>query len=168
MCAASQRNTSPANLMHRVVPVSEWVKPPSSTHVLILALSPATLRWSAGKRSGVERIVRGDVGLCPVGEMETLSVDRSTETLELDLSAELLRAAAVERLPEHQIELQPNMRLADPRLSSLLLNLASEVREGYTSGPLFLESMNLAIATYLLAHHGSFTSRRPTYQFEVS
>ncbi len=156
MCAVSQRNTIPSNLTHQLVPVSEWVKPPSRTHVLTLVLSPATLRWSAGKRSGVERIVRGDIGLCPIGESETLSVDRSTETLELDLPTELLQAASVDQLPEHKIELLPNMKLRDPRLSSLLLSLASEVREGNASGPLFFESMNLAIATYLLAHHGSF------------
>ena len=156
MCAVLQRGTFSSNLTHRVVPVSEWVKPPSETHVLTLVLSPTTLRWSAGKRSGIERVVRGDVGLCPIDEPGILSVDRTTETLELNLPVELLRAASVDQLPEHKIELKPTMNLRDPRLSSLLLSLASEIREGSASGTLFFESMNLAIATYVLAHHGSF------------
>jgi AraC family transcriptional regulator len=94
---------------------------------------------------------RGDIDLLPAGWGDVCIQQNPTTSLLVELSPRLLRSAAEDLgLPAARAELPLRHQLRDKRLELIALALEVESAAEYPSGPLYSESLGLALAARML------------------
>lgn len=105
---------------------------------------------------------RGDIDVLPAGYDDVCVQQSSATSLMVELAPRLLRGTAEELgLPAARAELALRHQLRDKQLELVALALEVESTAGYPSGPLYAESLGLALSTRLLGMATSAPSRRP-------
>ena len=125
-----------------------WVR---HDQAFAMMLRPGSIEWGS-KRSALEKFDygAGDLALCHrhVGEWVGLM---ATTHLQLGISDAPLMAASDGAYGE--VELRPQRKFADPRLSAMVAAVRAEMVAGFPSGRLFLDSVEQAMAVTLVNGH---------------
>ncbi|HMF61644.1 MAG TPA: AraC family transcriptional regulator [Vicinamibacterales bacterium] len=116
-----------------------------------MMLRPGSIEWGS-KRSALETFDygAGDLALCHrhVGEWVGLM---DVPHLQLGVSDVALMASSDGAYGE--VELRPSRKFADPRLSAMVAAVHAEMVAGFSSGRLFLDSIEQAMAVALVNGH---------------
>jgi AraC family transcriptional regulator len=112
-------------------------------------LSDCSARWRGSRGLRSEDISNGTVAICELNQPRTFEMRSSTQFSIILLQKEVLEQAA----GYAHAELQPGDVLQDPTLRSLMELLLREKRNSFRSGPLFLDSLATALASYLSQHY---------------
>lgn len=97
---------------------------------------------------------RGDVDILPAGVSDVWQEDDPGTSLFLQLPPSLLQRAAQDMgLDAARLELRYQLR--DPQIEHIAWALDAERRAGYPSGPLYRESMGLALAVHLVGRYST-------------
>src|SRR5262245_7362490 len=116
-----------------------------------MMLGPGSIEWGP-KRSALEKFnyTAGDLALCDrhVGEWVGFM---NVPHLQLGISDAALMASSDEAYGE--LELRPSRKFVDPRLSAMVAAVHAEMVTGFSSGRLFLDSVEQAMAVVLVNGH---------------
>ena len=136
-----------------------WVR---HDQAFAMMLGPGSIEWGS-RRSAMERFDyrTGDLALCDrhVGEWVGLM---ATPHLQLGISDAPLMAASDGAYGE--VELRPHRKFADPRLGALVAAAHAEMVAGFSSGRLFLDSIEQAMAIALVNGHA--VRHRPVQMYK--
>jgi AraC family transcriptional regulator len=136
-----------------------WVR---HDQAFAMMLGRGSIEWGS-KRSALEkfRYAAGDLALCDrhVGEWVGLM---ATPHLQLGISDAPLMAASDGAYGE--VELHPHRKFADPRLGALVAAAHAEMVAGFSSGRLFLDSIEQAMAVALVNGHA--VRHRPVQMYK--
>ena len=132
----------------------EWTAPAVKKVSVALALSDfsATWRGSGGLRS--EDVSAGTMAICEFNHSQRFEMRSPTEFAIVLLPNEVLEQVG-QGSRYMQPEIQPHDLLQDLTLRRLTKILLSEKRAGFRSGPLFLDGVATALASYLLRHYSA-------------
>src|SRR5258706_1110303 len=136
-----------------------WVR---NDQAFAMMLGRGSIEWGS-KRSALEKFdyTAGDLALCDrhVGEWVGLM---ATPHLQLGISDAPLMSASDGAYGE--VELHPRRKFADPRLGALVAVAHAEMVAGFSSGRLFLDSIEQAIAVALVSGHA--VRHRPVQMYK--
>src|ERR1700757_3205520 len=122
-----------------------WVR---HDQAFAMMLRPGSIEWGS-KRTTLEKFkyVPGDLALCDrhVGEWVGLM---NVSHLQLGISDAALMACSDGAYGE--VELHPSRKFAEPRLSAMVAAVHAEMVAGFSSGRLFLDSVEQAMAVTLV------------------
>jgi AraC family transcriptional regulator len=137
----------------------QWIVPAVKEVSLALALSDfsATWRGSQGLRS--EAVSAGTLAICEFDQARTFEMRDAAQ-----FALVLLRNEALDRVlddgPHTGTELQALDVFQDPSLRHLVEVLLREKRDGFQSGPFFLDGVSTSLASYLVHHYSTSCSTR--------
>jgi len=116
-------------------------------------------RRAGQQRRGIN--VRGDIEIIPAFTPSVWEVMEKDTFLTLSVSSALLGMVAQELdLDPRRIEIRNRFQVRDLQLESIGWALKEEMESGYPCGPLYHDSLAVAVATRLLRCHSS-VSREP-------
>lgn len=101
----------------------------------------------------------GRVVFCPRKEWHNIRWGERISVLSVRIPDSALMEAARERLTERSLEIVPKHVVTDDRLTHLLLALDAERARGYSSGKLFVDCIESALANILLTSFNTFAPR---------
>jgi len=127
---------------------------PSRDHRLVFHVGrPVRATCRTDNRTHHRLQSRGDLDLIPAGIPGIWEHDEDSTVLLIDVSPELLAAAAARAgLPE-PIELEPQLQLRDPQLEHLAWAFEAELQSGSLGDPLYGDSLGMAIAAHLVRRY---------------
>ncbi|TGQ52328.1 AraC family transcriptional regulator [Mesorhizobium sp. M1C.F.Ca.ET.193.01.1.1] len=125
------------------------VLPPVSDHRIVVHASPET--WSFCTITGTRHLRReGDIDLVPAGEEGGHAAETAYEALEIRLAPQVLEQAAFEMGSGRRSGLDMRHIMKNERIVYMALALESERRAGAPSGPLYADTIGVALATQLV------------------
>jgi AraC family transcriptional regulator len=104
-------------------------------------------------------VAPGHVVFCPRREWHNISWHERISVLSIRIPDSALVEAARERLTERSLEIVPRHVVTDDRLTHLLFALDAERARGYSTGKLFVDCIETALANILLTSFNTFTPR---------
>jgi AraC family transcriptional regulator len=125
-----------------------WVR---HDQAFAMMLGPGSIEWGS-RRSAMEKFEyqAGDLSLCDRHQGEWVGL-MATPHVQLGISDAALLAASGGANGE--VELRPERRFVDPRLGPLVAAAHAEMVAGFSSGRLFLDSLEQAMAVALVDGH---------------
>ena len=113
------------------------------------------------KDAAVARIpvAPGQAVFCPRKEWHNISWDERSSVLSIKMPDSAFMEAARERLTERSLEIVPSHVVTDDRLTHLLFALDAERARGYSTGKLFVDCIESALANLLLTSFNAFAPR---------
>jgi len=111
-------------------------------------LGPGSIEWGS-RRSAMEQFdyAAGDLALCDRHQGEWVGL-MNTPHLQIGISDAALMASSDGAYGE--VELHPSRKFAEPRLSAMVAAVHAEMVAGFSSGRLFLDSVEQAMAVTLV------------------
>jgi AraC family transcriptional regulator len=104
-------------------------------------------------------VAPGQVVFCPRKEWHNIRWDERISVLSISIPDSALMEAARERLTDRSLEIVPRQLVTDDRLTHLLFALDAERARGYSTGKLFVDCIESALANILLASFNIFAPR---------
>ena len=104
-------------------------------------------------------VAPGQVVFCPRKEWHNIRWGERISVLSVRIPDSALMEAARERLTERSLEIVPRHVVTDDRLTHLLFALEAERARGYSSGKLFVDCIESALANILLTTFNTFAPR---------
>jgi AraC family transcriptional regulator len=104
-------------------------------------------------------VAPGHVVFCPRREWHNISWHERISVLSIRIPDSALVEAARERLTERSLEIVPRHVVTDDRLTHLLFALDAERARGYSTGKLFVDCIETALANILLTSFNTFAPR---------
>jgi len=104
-------------------------------------------------------VAPGQVVFCPRKEWHNIRWGERISVLSVRIPDSALMEAARERLTERSLEIVPRHVVTDDRLTHLLFALEAERARGYSSGKLFVDCIESALANILLTSFNTFAPR---------
>jgi len=104
-------------------------------------------------------VAPGQVVFCPRKEWHNIRWGERISVLSVRIPDSALIKAARERPTERSLEIVPKHVVTDDRLTHLLLALDAERARGYSSGKLFVDCIESALANILLTSFNTFAPR---------
>jgi AraC family transcriptional regulator len=104
-------------------------------------------------------VAPGQVVFCPRNEWHNIRWGERISVLSVRIPDSALMEAARERLRGRPIEIVPKHVVTDDRLTHLLFALDAERARGYSSGKLFVDCIESALANILLTSFNTFAPR---------
>lgn len=128
-----------------------WQSHQATEQLLMLCLKPGIVRYSL-EGDAVRRVSlsAGRVGFDPRGREKYLSHDGPLSALWVRISDSAFAEAAEGAVQGGQLEVVAPASLIDRRLEGLLYSLEAERRAGFPSGALFVDAVEVALATLLV------------------
>jgi AraC family transcriptional regulator len=151
-----------------VVEVPEMENP---AHVLILrAGSPSLFEWRAGARDHSAELPPGSVSLVPVGLREPVRVSRPLPGVAsiLEINPPFIARAVGQIVKGGRVELIRQMKLDDPQIRRLMESLRADIAVGSPSGPLFGESVAIALSAHIAQRYSTLTTKLERYRGGLS
>ena len=143
-----------------VVEVPEMETP---AHVLILRTgSPSVIEWRGDGRDHRVELPPGSVSLQPVGYRRAARVSRPLpgEASILQIKPAFFdRGIAEIAKGGGRVELISRMDLNDPQIARLMESLRADIAGGSPSGPLFGESIALALSAHIAQKYSTLTTK---------
>ena len=123
-------------------------------------MKPAVIGFSL-KDGAIAKIsiAPGQAVFCPRKEWHNIRWDKGISVLSVRVPDAAVMEAARERLTEGSLEIAPSQVVTDDRLTHLLLALDAERARGYSSGRLFVDCIEAALANILLTSFNTFAPR---------
>src|SRR3981189_3388589 len=104
-------------------------------------------------------IAPGQAVFCPRKAWHNISWGERISVLSIRIPDSALMEAARERLTERSVEIVPRQVVTDDRLTHLLFALDAERGRGYSTGKLFVDCIETALANILLTSFNTFAPR---------
>ncbi len=125
-----------------------WVR---HDQAFAMMLGPGSIEWGS-RRSAMEQFDygAGDLALCDRHQGEWVGL-MNTPHLQIGISDAALMASSDGAYGE--VELRPSRKFAEPRLSAMVAAVHAEMVAGFSSGRLFLDSVEQAMAVTLVKGH---------------
>ena len=122
-----------------------WVR---HEQAFAMMLGPGSIEWGS-RRSAMEQFdyAAGDLALCDRHQGEWVGL-MNTPHLQIGISDAALMASSDGAYGE--VELHPSRKFAEPRLSAMVAAVHAEMVAGFSSGRLFLDSVEQAMAVTLV------------------
>jgi AraC family transcriptional regulator len=122
-----------------------WVR---HDQAFAMMLGPGSIEWGS-RRSAMEQFdyAAGDLALCDRHQGEWVGL-MNTPHLQIGISDAALMASSDGAYGE--VELRPSRKFAEPRLSAMVAAVHAEMVAGFSSGRLFLDSVEQAMAVTLV------------------
>jgi AraC family transcriptional regulator len=131
----------------------EWIAPPAADEFgLSLSLNNFSAARRESERLRSEDFGAGTVSICPPHHSRRMELRRAARFLIVVLGKEVLDQARLETR-QMSFDLQAQYSAQDPTLRHLMELLLREKREGFQSGPLFLDGVATALASCLVRRH---------------
>jgi AraC family transcriptional regulator len=124
-----------------------------AVHLITNAPVRAALIASDGIHSG--SLEPRTIMLMPRGSRHRFLAEDPIATVSVALHPEMLSRALGETTPDAAIELTPQRNLVDPHVTSVLLALHADLKDGSPAGRLYGESLGTALAVYLARRYGA-------------
>src|SRR5246127_1189081 len=123
-------------------------------------MKPAVLGYSL-KDAAIAKIpvATGQAVFCPRKEWHNVRWDEGISVLSIRIPDSAIMEAARERLTEETLEIVPRHVVTDDRLTHLLFALDAERARGYSTGKLFVDCIESALANILLTSFNTFAPR---------
>jgi AraC family transcriptional regulator len=112
-------------------------------------------------------VAPGQVVFCPRKEWHNIRWDERISVLSISIPDSALMEAARERLTDRSLEIVPRQLVTDDRLTHLLFALDAERARGYSTGKLFVDCIESALANILLASFNIFAPRSIPVSFDA-
>jgi AraC family transcriptional regulator len=143
---------SPSLLVERFdLEPTEWQTHMHMDQILVLYLQPARVQFETDRRQTSQvALSRGQFVICRRNHHETLRWRDPASLLCVQISDKALNAAGRSLFSRDQVELWPDLQVTDARIANLLFALEAERACGYVAGPLFIDSLEMALAGLLL------------------
>ena len=137
-----------------------WQSHLHEDQLLQFFMKPAVIGFSL-KDSAISRIpvAPGQAVFCPRREWHNISWDERISVLSIRIPDSALVEAARERLTDKTLEIVPGDVVTDDRLTHLLFALDAERARGYSTGKLFVDCIESALANILLTSFNTFAPR---------
>jgi AraC family transcriptional regulator len=124
-------------------------------HAIVLNMTEkaAEIRWS-GHRWISGSFRPGTLGILPARLPYRARSDKPSNSMIVALAPQFVQSAVRTRRGG-VLDLAPKYGIVEPLIQQICLALAHEVRAGYPRGPLYGESLAVALAAHLARHHGA-------------
>jgi AraC family transcriptional regulator len=123
-------------------------------------MKPAVIRFSLKDAAIVKiPIAHGQAVFCPRKEWHNIRWNERIGVLSIRIPDSALMEAARERLTDRSLEIVPTNVVTDDRLTHLLFALDAERARGYSTGKLFVDCIESALANILLTSFNTFAPR---------
>jgi AraC family transcriptional regulator len=130
---------------------TEWQTHVHMDQVLVLYLKSARVQYEAGDRQVSQiQLNRGQFVICKRNHPETLRWQDPASLLCVRIGDAALNEASRSLLALDHVELRPELRVTDARVTNLLYALEAERGGGYQAGDLFTDSIEAALAGLLV------------------
>ena len=140
-------------------PIS-WQSHLHEDQLLHFFMKPAVIGFSLKDAATVKiPIAPGQAVFCPRKEWHNIKWGERISVLSLRIPDSALMEAARERLTERSLEIVPSHVVTDNRLTHLLFALDAERARGYSTGKLFVDCIESALANILLTSFNIFAPR---------
>ena len=135
------------------------------THFLIFLRSgQSTCRWwTNGGQTGSAEEGPGTIYILPAGTRDRLTRSGPTNQTMLVIAPHFLVRTLEETAHLADIELITHWNLRDRHIVSLMLGLHADLEDGSPAGPLYGESLGVALACYLVRRYSVLAPREPRY-----
>lgn len=134
-------------------------------HMLNLQRSGQTrCEWTTDGRTRRAEHGPGNLYILPVGTRDRFTRLAPTNHLTLVMAPYFLARALEETAHLADVELIPNWSLRDPHIASLMLALHADLEDSSPAGPLYGESLGVALAHYLVRRYSLRTPRQLEYK----
>jgi AraC family transcriptional regulator len=136
------------------------------THFLILLRSgQVTCKWwTNGGQTGSAEEGPGTIYVLPAGTRDRLTRSGRTDQTMLVMASDFLARALDETSHLADIELITHWNLRDRHIVSLMLALHADLEDGSPAGPLYGESLGVALACNLVRRYSARAPREPEYK----
>jgi AraC family transcriptional regulator len=139
---------------------TSWQSHLHEDQLLHFFMKPAVIGFSLKDAATVKiPIAPGQAVFCPRKEWHNVRWDEGISVLSIRIPDSAIMDAARERLTERSLEIVPTDVVTDDRLTHLLFALDAERARGYSTGKLFVDSIETALANILLTSFNTFTPR---------
>jgi AraC family transcriptional regulator len=130
---------------------TDWQTHVHMDQVLVLYLKSARVQYEAGDRQISQiQLSRGQFVICRRNHPESLRWLDPVSLLCVRIGDAALNEAARSLLARDHLELQPELRVTDTRVTNLLYALDAERAGGYRAGDLFTDSIEAALSGLLV------------------
>ena len=134
-------------------------------HMLNLQRSGQTrCEWTTDGRTRRAEHGPGNLYILPAGTRDRFTRSAPTSHLALVMAPYFLARALEETAHLGDVELLPNWNLRDPHVASLMLALHADLEDSSPAGPLYGESLGVAIAHYLIRRYSVRAPRQLEYK----
>jgi AraC family transcriptional regulator len=139
---------------------TSWQSHLHEDQLLQFFMKPAMIGFSL-KDAATTRIpvAPGQAVFCPRREWHNIKWGKRISVLSIRIPDSALKEAARERLTERSLEIVPRHVVTDDRLTHLLFALEAERARGYSTGKLFVDCIESALANILLTSFNTFAPR---------
>ncbi len=135
------------------------------THMLNLQRSGrAKCEWTTEGHTRRAEHGPGSLYILPTGTRDRFTRSAPTSHLTLVMTPYFLARALDETTHLADVELVPNWSLHDPHIASLMLTLGLDLKDGSPAGPLYGESLGVALAHYLIRRYSVRALREGKYK----
>ena len=125
-----------------------WLQGPSSP---CRSVRPAQIEWKERGQYRGQQCVPGNVSLTPANTRDALRWHgEANEFLVCELDPAFLVQSVRETSRQEKIELRQVRGVQDARITAILTGLRADMNAGYSSGPLFGETLATALALHLV------------------
>ena len=139
---------------------TSWQSHLHEDQLLHFFMKPAVVRFSLKDAAIVKiPIAPGQAVFCPRRVCHNISWNVVISVLSFRIPDSALMEAARERLTERSLEIVPSNVVTDDRLTHLLFALDAERARGYSTGKLFVDCIETALANILLTSFNTFAPR---------
>src|ERR1700755_503085 len=130
---------------------TSWQSHLHEDHLLQFFMKPAMIGFSLKDAATTTiPVAPGHAVFCPRREWHNIKWGERISVLSVRIPDSAFIEAARERLTERSLEIVPKHVVTDDRLTHLLLALDAERARGYSSGKLFVDCIESALANILL------------------
>jgi AraC family transcriptional regulator len=139
---------------------TSWQSHLLEDQLLHFFMKPALIGFSL-KDAAIAKIpiAPGQAVFCPRKEWHNIRWNKGISVLSVRIPDSAVMEAARERLTEGSLEITPSQVVTDDRLTHLLFALDAERARGYSTGRLFVDSIESALANILLNTFNTFAPR---------
>jgi AraC family transcriptional regulator len=139
---------------------TSWQSHLHEDQLLQFFMKPAVIGFSL-KGAAITRIpvAAGQAVFCPRKEWHNISWHERISVLSIRIPDSALMEAARERLTDRSLEIVPRHVVTDDRLTHLLFALDAERARGYSTGKLFVDCIESALANILLTSFNTFAPK---------
>jgi AraC family transcriptional regulator len=126
------------------------------THFInLLTQGTTTAQWTMGGRTRSAEHTPGSIYLLPAGTRDRVTWSSLSTRIVLVMEPRFLARSLEETAHLDDVELITQWNLRDRHLQSLMLALHADLEDGSPAGPLYGESLAVALGHYLIRRHSS-------------
>ena len=135
------------------------------THFInLLVRGEVKAQWTAGGRTNTELNSPGTIYMLPAGTRDRVTWSGTSTRIVLVMEPRFLARSLEKTAHLDNVELKANWNLRDRHIQSIIVALHADLEDGSPAGPVYGESLALALSHYLIRRHSIRTNDDPNYR----